>query len=410
MSAQTTTEPRFPDKPSEQTRISVLGCTSKLITLLIALSLSLLPSFAQKQPENPSAAFDLLFAKQAPDIFFGNPDVLYSQSQFLRSFDESWVAPLSSSAPVAPLADSSRTNSFAVPLPKDKPAADSSTSDILVNPQNQKTSKDSSSHFRWMPAIGESLLYTGIMHSFDLASQAGTRDSLNGHWFQQYAHSVSELRGWSDSDAFMAPYVGHPLEGSIFGFIERQNDPRYRFVQWGDGREYWVSLLRSMAYSAVWHTQWKIGPASEASIANVMLHASPGFICLVDTPTLGFVVMLAEDAADRYLIMGLENRTTNRPLIILARSFLSPGRTFANMMAFRLPWARETRIGLLARIMRSASNLSMITRMDRAKTICLWKLAGCLRMWSSTVHIPRKRILNSLRFLIMRVFWGEDRA
>jgi len=26
-----------------------------------------------------------------------------------------------------------------------------------------------------------------------------------------------------------------------------------------------------------------------------MLHASPGFICLVDTPTLGFVVMLAED-------------------------------------------------------------------------------------------------------------------
>jgi len=34
---------------------------------------------------------------------------------------------------------------------------------------------------------------------------------------------------------------------------------------------------------------------SEASIANVMLHASPGFICLVDTPTLGFVVILAED-------------------------------------------------------------------------------------------------------------------
>jgi hypothetical protein len=77
-----------------------------------------------------------------------------------------------------------------------------------------------------------------------------------------------------------------------------------------------------------------------------MRHASPGFICLVDTPTLGFVVMLAEDAVDRYATMGLENRTTNRPLIILARSFLSPGRTFANMMAFRVPWARETRIGL----------------------------------------------------------------
>ncbi len=144
----------------------------------------------------------------------------------------------------------------------------------------------------------------------------------------------------------MAPYVGHPLEGSLFGFIERQNDPKYRLVQWGDGRDYWISMFRSMAYSAVWHTQWKIGPASEASIANVMLHASPGFICLVDTPTLGFVVLLAEDAADRYVLMGLENRTANRPLIIFARSFLNPGRTFANMMAFRVPWYRETRMGL----------------------------------------------------------------
>ena len=77
-----------------------------------------------------------------------------------------------------------------------------------------------------------------------------------------------------------------------------------------------------------------------------MLHASPGFITLVDTPTLGFCTMLAEDAADRYVIIGLENRTTNRTILILARSFLNPGRTFANMMAFRAPWARETRLGL----------------------------------------------------------------
>ena len=117
--------------------------------------------------------------------------------------------------------------------------------------------------------------------------------------------SVSELLGWSDGDKFMAPYVGHPIEGSIFGFIERQNDPNYRFVQWGDGREYWVSVLRSLAYAAIWHTQWKIGPMSEASIGNVMLHASAGFITLVDTPTLGFCTMLAEDVADRYLIMRL---------------------------------------------------------------------------------------------------------
>ena len=290
----------------------------------------------------------LLFAQQtaAPDIFSGGQDVLYAQSQFLRSFEQNWSAPFSSSVPFVPPAAGTLTDPPAMSLPNDKRPTNPTSSDLAIRPQNPTTQMKSSDHFRWAPAIGESLLYTGIMHSFDLASQAGTRDSLNGHWFQQYTRSVSELRGWSDSDTFMAPYVGHPLEGSIFGFIERQNDPKYRYVQWGDGREYWMSMLRSMAYGAVWHTQWKIGPISEASIANVMLHASPGFITLTDTPTLGFCTMLAEDAADRYLIIGLENRSTNRTLIILARSFLNPGRTFANMMAFRPPWTRDTRIGL----------------------------------------------------------------
>lgn len=205
---------------------------------------------------------------------------------------------------------------------------------------------DTSVH--WRAAVGESLLYTGIMHTFNIWTEPGTRDALLGPWLKNYLDSVSELRGWSDSDRFMAPYVGHTIEGSIFGYIERQNDPRYRKVQWGDGREYYMSLLHSFAYSAVWHTQWKIGPASEASIGNVMLHASPGFITLVDTPTLGTVEMIGEDAADRYLIMGLENRTTNGYLIALARTFLNPGRSFANVMAFKLPWHREDRIGLNA--------------------------------------------------------------
>jgi len=203
--------------------------------------------------------------------------------------------------------------------------------------------------FKWELAIPQSLLYTGIMHVYDIWTQPGTRDTLNGHWLDNYFASVASLRGWSDGDTFMAPYVAHTIEGSVFGFIERQNDPKYRKVQWGDGRDYFISLLRSLAYSAVWHTQWKIGPISEASIGNVMLHASPGFITLTDTPTLGTVAMIGEDAADRYLITGLENRTANRPLNMLARSFLNPGRSFANMMAFRVPWHRENRIGLFGR-------------------------------------------------------------
>ena len=283
-----------------------------------------------------------LSAQEVVDIASGPRDVLYAQSQLLHSLDQTWFVPL---FPASSL-DSASPLLLPAALPNDRQPKDSSTSDIRPNPQDPKAQKNNESRFRWKPALGESLLYTGIMHTFNLATEAGTRDALNGPWFNDYMHSVSELRGWSDSDKFMAPYVGHPIEGSVFGFIERQNDPNYRLVQWGDSREYWVSMLRSMAYAAVWHTQWKIGPVSEASIGNVMLHASPGFITLVDTPTLGFCTMLAEDAADRYLIMGLENRTDNRVIIILARSFLNPGRTFANMMAFRAPWVRDTRLNL----------------------------------------------------------------
>jgi hypothetical protein len=225
-------------------------------------------------------------------------------------------------------------------LPDSPDAADSSV--VLQAPRPAAPRNP----VQWRVAIQESLLYTGIMHTFNIWTEAGTRDALYGVWFKNYMDSVSELRGWSDSDRFMAPYVGHTIEGSIFGYIERQNDDRYRNVQWGDGREYYMSLLHSLAYSAIWHAQWKIGPISEASIGNVMLHASPGFITLVDTPTLGTVEMIGEDAADRYAIMGLENRTANRTLILLARCFLNPGRSFANVMAFKKPWTRPDRIGI----------------------------------------------------------------
>jgi|HubBroStandDraft_6_1064221.scaffolds.fasta_scaffold01074_13 hypothetical protein len=225
------------------------------------------------------------------------------------------------------------------------PEDDSGAASKLVVQPVEPPHPDTKIH--WKAANGEALLSTGIMHTFNLWTEAGTRDALYGPWAKNWLDSVGELRGWSDSDQFMAPYVGHPIQGSIFGYILRQNDPKYRDVQWGDGRDYFTSLLRSMAFSAVWHTQWKIGVASEDSIGNVMLHASPGFITLVDTPTLGAITMIGEDALDRYLIMGLENRTANRLLIALTRCFLNPGRSFANVMAFKVPWHRDTRIGIV---------------------------------------------------------------
>ncbi len=275
-------------------------------------------------PNAPSASLPQFAVNLA---FADNPDLPFSTSQtalydFLVDID----------TPSSPAGD----------LPH---AEDGSSSKPLALQPVEPPRQDTKVH--WAKANGEALLSTGIMHTFNLWTEAGTRDALYGPWAKDWLRSVGELRGWSDSDQFMAPYVGHPIQGSIFGFILRQNDPLYRDVQWGDGRDYFMSLLRSMAFSAVWHTQWKIGIASEASIGNVMLHASPGFITLVDTPTLGAITMIGEDALDRYLIMGLENRTANRPLIALTRCFLNPGRSFANLMAFRVPWHRDTRMGIV---------------------------------------------------------------
>ena len=200
--------------------------------------------------------------------------------------------------------------------------------------------------FQWKNALRQSLFFTGFMHAYRLASEPQTRDALNGHWWRNYRRSIGELRGWDDGDKFMTTYVAHPFEGAIFGYIAQQNDPRYSRVMWGDGRKYWIARLRTLAFSTAMSTQWTLGPASEASIGNVQLRDSPGFVDLVGTPIFGTMVMIAEDVADRYLVAPLENRTANRPVLAFSRMFLSPTRSFANLMAFKYPWHREGRLGI----------------------------------------------------------------
>lgn len=228
--------------------------------------------------------------------------------------------------------------SVATLSPPDQPRT---LSDHPIEIQKQKAEK-----FEWRKATGQAGLYTGVMHAFRFATEPGTRDALNGPWFNDWMASVSELRGWSDGDPFITAYVAHTLEGSIFGFIQQNNDPRYRNVAWGSGRDYWISRLRALSFSAVMSTQWKIGPAGEASLGNVQLHEPGGFVDFAGTPTFGICEMMVEDITDRYVITGLENRTSNRVVLMFARSFLNPSRTFANMMEFKEPWYRRTRVGL----------------------------------------------------------------
>jgi hypothetical protein len=229
------------------------------------------------------------------------------------------------------------------------------TANLTTDPASKPPAKDRQNpfetatkdeKFKWRPALRQSIFFTATMHAFNM-SEAGTRQStFHGHWLNNYFQSVGELRGWDDGDTLVTTYVGHPLEGGIFGWIQVHNDPKYRTVEWGSGRDYFVSRLRALAWSAAWSTQWSIGPASEASIGNVEIHAQPGFDDLVVTPTLGIGLMMLEDIVDRYVVIGLENRTANPVAIMLARSFLSPSRSWANLIMFESPWHRDNRPGI----------------------------------------------------------------
>ena len=207
--------------------------------------------------------------------------------------------------------------------------------------------KNSTDNFQWKPAFAEYSFEIAIQHAWRFVHEPGTRDATaTGPWFRDWIDSISETRGWDDGDGWHAGYVGHPLNGAIYGFIEQQNDPKYRQVEWGDGHIYWMSRLRATAFAAVGSTQWTLGPVSEASLGNVQLHASPGFIDLVTTPGLGVFVMMGEDMLDRYVIIPVENHTANPWFILIARTLGNPARSFANLMAFKEGWTRATRPGI----------------------------------------------------------------
>src|SRR5579863_9749880 len=141
-----------------------------------------------------------VLAQQPPDIFAGPRDVLYVQSGLPQSMDKDWFGPdsMAHDSTDSPRVDFSSPGVLSATINDEKPAKDSSSADVRLNAQDKNSGGSSTGRFRWAPAIGESLLYTGIMHTFDLASQPGTRDSLNGHWFRNYMQSLAALRGWSD--------------------------------------------------------------------------------------------------------------------------------------------------------------------------------------------------------------------
>jgi hypothetical protein len=54
------------------------------------------------------------------------------------------------------------------------------------------------------------------------------REAIQGPIFRNYLRTVENFHGWDDGDGFVTSYIAHPKEGAMAGFLERQNDPKFR--------------------------------------------------------------------------------------------------------------------------------------------------------------------------------------
>jgi hypothetical protein len=199
----------------------------------------------------------------------------------------------------------------------------------------------------WNKTMLQSLFFLGVMHGYRIWYEPDTRAALGGPFFKDYFRAVKHLRGWHDGDSFLTNYIGHPMMGATAGRILLHNTPRERRLDPSFNREYLHSRLKALKFSALFSLQFEIGLISEGTIGHAMPneHTRTPFSWqdIVVTPTAGTAWLVGEDLLDRYLVRPIEQRTNNRTIRVLARSFLNPTRSMANLMRIKRPWYRDER-------------------------------------------------------------------
>ncbi|MBA3914570.1 MAG: hypothetical protein H0X25_12145 [Acidobacteriales bacterium] len=213
---------------------------------------------------------------------------------------------------------------------------------IIVQPRADEASEGK---VQWRGLLKTSFVYLGIMHSFRLATEKGTRDPLvNQPFFSGYAAALGNLHGWSDGDGYYENYLGHPLEGAASAYLWIHYDTKYRNVRFGLNRDYWMSRLRAYAFAWAYSEQFEIGPLSEASIGQIQRKCCAyGFVDHVITPNMGIAVTILSDIGDRYIVERVERSTDKFGWRAAARMGLNPAESFVNLISFQYPWRRENR-------------------------------------------------------------------
>jgi hypothetical protein len=222
--------------------------------------------------------------------------------------------------------------------------------------------------FHWGRALLESFMFLSIEQAYVVKDDYRWVVTENGvpfnHYWRDYKQSLHSWidSGWSDGDPNLYGYLGHPIQGAFTSFIQIQNDPQGRDLEFSNTRAYWHSRFRATIWNAVYSTQWNIGPISEVTVEKYGAKARPpwnrngswpchekncysgvGQIDLVLTPVGGLGWLLGEDLLDKEVVKRLEGTTSNRFLIDTTRCALNPIRGGANILHGKPPWYRASR-------------------------------------------------------------------
>lgn len=227
-------------------------------------------------------------------------------------------------------------------------APEPATQNPIFNPLDDERWRKKQ-RFNWDGAMKQSAIFLGIQHAFRLATEEGTRADLKGPFFKDYLKALKSLRGWDDGDPFIVNYIGHPMMGSVAGFIQVHNDPRGINEEVSLKKSYWVSRLKATAWSFAYSTQFELGLISEASLGNIGIRPygnrkhPMAYVDIVITPVVGTGWLVGEDLLDKHFIRRFEDRMPDNVTFALFRSFLNPTRSFANILRGKKPWHRDNR-------------------------------------------------------------------
>lgn len=222
--------------------------------------------------------------------------------------------------------------------------------------------------FQWGRALFESFVFLSIEQAYVVHEDYNWVVVENGvpfnHYWRDYKQSLNTWihSGWNDGDPLMYGYLGHPIQGALTEFIQIQNDPQGRDLEFSNTREYWHSRWKAFWWNAVYSTQWNICPLSEMTVEKYgTLRRHPwnedgtypctrkpcmtgvGQIDLVMTPLGGTLWLLGEDLLDKGIARRVEGATRNRFLIDFTRCALNPIRGGANILHGKAPWYRASR-------------------------------------------------------------------